>query len=552
MRIEKESDLLNEAKRKSIIDAIESTENKARKQQAYKAYQCYKDNTKEYVYRQLNALFTDETVKRMQYAITNIAFVRKIVDKLARVYKYGVDREVLDDQKTTEAIHVATKQSDVDACFKKTNRIMKLSKNCLQYIIPKKNNFKNDEIYDIKCIVLPPYLYDVVEQYDDRTKPGCIILSDYSPESETLSISTNPGLRIQSLDKDGNAQINYADGIDSPVADVRDSKNYSEEKKKYYVFWSDSYHFMTDEKGIIINKDPDVPEDIGNPIGKMPFVNYAEDQDNSFWAQGGTDLIDGGVSLNTMLTNINHIAITQGYGQLVISGQDLPQTILTGPDRVILLPHDGEGAAPSVDYKSANPPLNELQGLISSYVALLLTTNNLSTTGVRTQLDGAQAFASGLAMMIDRAESMEDVEDQRQIFIDNEPKFWEIYSLWHKEFKEKLSPELKKITFADSFLDKFSIKYGEPKVIQTDKDRLDVLKQKLELGLLSKLDALKTEYPNMKDSELQAKLEEIIQEKIKAIRENPITKQVQENNQNDEMNQDGGDNQGNDNQQGNQ
>lgn len=544
MRIRKESDLEKEEIRKKIIEAIESTENKNRKEEAYKAYQCYKDNTKEFVYEQLRALFEDTTVQRMQYAITNVAFIRKIIDKLARVYKYGVDREVVGDEKATQAISKAVDESDVNSCFKKTNRILKLSKNCLQYIIPKKNNFQDDEVYEIKCVVLPPYLYDVVEQYDDRTKPGCIILSDYNPGSERMNISTNPGLRIRSLDRDGNAEISFTDGIDSAIADVKDSKDYTEGNKKRYVFWSDNYHFITDEKGVIIPKSEDTT-DIGNPIGKMPFVNYAEDQDNSFWAQGGTDLVDGAISLNTMLTNINHIAITQAYGQLVITGSNLPQVVLTGPDRSILLEYDkDEQPTPTVDFKSANPPIQELLGLIETYVALLLTTNNLSTSGVRTQLNGVSGFASGIAKMIDSAESLEDIEDQRQIFIDNEPRFWEIYSLWHKEFKDRLVPELQKVDFPDNFLDRFSIKYEQPKVIQSDKERLEVLKQKIELNLISRLDALKTEYPDMTDDELKLKLEEIIQEKMKAMETAQNNIGAQENSQDDDEEDDGRDDQG--------
>ena len=55
------------------------------------------------------------------------------------------------------------------------------------------------------------------------------------------------------------------------------------------------------------------------------------------------------------------------------------------------------------------------------YIALYLTTNNLSTSGVSTQLSGGNTLPSGVALILDKAESLEDVQDQRQVFIDKEP-----------------------------------------------------------------------------------------------------------------------------------
>lgn len=502
-KITKESDILDENIRKLIIREILSVENNNRKHEAYKAYQCYKDNTKEYVVRMLKKQFDPETVDQMSYSITNLAFVRKAIDKLARVYKYGVERES-DSEDATNAIKEASKISKVDQCFKKTNRYLKLTKNCLQYIVPKKIGFDDEEeLYTIKPIAMPPYLYDVVELPDDREKLGVVILSDYIPTKDEVLYKKNPALRIQEADSTGNYPL--SDQNDSVIADdPRDQKN----NDGNFIFWSKNYHFTCNKHGEIISIETE------NPIGMLPFVNYAEDQDGCFWARGGEDLVDGGVTLNCMVTNIQHIAIQQGYGQIVMSGANLPRNLKIGPDKIVYLERKNtEEPEPKFEFATANPPLDQLRGLVEMYCALLLTTNNLSTSGVSTQLNGGSSFPSGIAMMLDKSESLEDIEDQRQIFIDNEPEFWKIYSEWHRLYKSQklLEPSLDDISFPDNF--EITVKFGQPKPIITEKERLEIIKQKLEMNLIGKLDALRSEYPNMDDEQLKKKLEELIEEK---------------------------------------
>lgn len=522
MRIKNEEELLNPDIRKKIIEEIKSTENKNRKDKFYKFYQCYKDNTKEYVLRQMLKQFDADTVNEMAYSITNMGFARKIVDKLARVYNYGVEREVYVnealDEKATEAITKITKECDVNRLFKKTNRWLKRDKNTVQYIIPRKiSAASDDEKFTIKPVVLPAYLYDVVELDDNRELPVCYILSDYKPQNRNSYYTTgDASVRIKQPDSDGNYP--YSDGKDSLIADApRDQENFDGN----YIFWSDKYHFTCNEKGEVIDENG-MPTSIEeNPIGVMPFVNYAEDQDNSFWAQGGDDLIDGAININSIITNILHIAITQGYGQAVVKGgRNTPRTIKLGPNKLIILEQNSaDDPAPDFDFKTAQPPLAELRQLVEFYVALLLTTNNLSTSGISTTLGSASTFPTGIAMMIDKAESMEDIEDQAQIFKDNEPKFWNVFAKWHEVLKSagQLEDDLAKYDLPQEF--DVAVKFGKPEVLMSEKERLDILKMKKELGLISQLDILKAEFPELSDEQLIAKLEEIMNEKLEAAKQ---------------------------------
>lgn len=512
MRLISEEQLLDQTVRAKIIEEIEDSENKRRKDEHYKRYQCYKDQTHLYVVKQLLKQFDQSTVVEMAYAISNIGFVRKIIDKLARVYKYGCERSA-ESEADTEKIQELSDIMNINAAMKKTNRFFKLDKNTVTYICPKRESLEENAKKILKVLPLQPFLYDVVELHDDREKPGCYILSDY--ESEDFS-SINYSLNPASANRTQRSVVSITSGdrVDQIIADTpEDQQNYGTNNNKQYIFWSNKYHFTCNKKGHIVNQG-----EIENPIGEIPFVNFAEDQDGSFWAKGGDDLADGGILVNSMISNVNHIAITQGYGQLVMTGKNLPRNAKVGPNKAILLEYmKDEDPVPTFDFKTANPPLDQLRALLEMYVALLLTTNNLTTSGVSTKLDGGMAFPSGIAMLIDKAESMEDVEDQRQIFVDNEPLIWKKIAKWQNVLKNsgELSDTLTEYVLPTDI--DVDIKFNQPVVIQTEKEKLEVIKMKMELGMITKVDMLRAEYPDLSDEKLKEKLEEIMQEKLDVI-----------------------------------
>lgn len=523
MRLTDETQILNIDVRKSIIEAIGSPENKRRKDESFKRYMCYKDYTYLYVLKKLGLQFDQDTLTEMQYALSNIAIVKKIVDKLARVYSFGIERKTKDESSQKE-LDALVETMKVDSVFKKTNRFLKLEKNVIQYIVPVDSvepAFEGKK--EIAAKVLLPHFYDAVEHEDNREKAICYILSDYKA-SNGISYSPNPARAGRPFG--GVTPIKPGDGTDQIIAD---SPSDQENNSGSYVFWSNKYHFTCNAKGEIIS------EDIFNPIGKMPIVNYAEDQDNSFWAIGGSDLTDGAVLVNSLITHLIHIAVTQGYGQIVMKGKNLPKSLKVGPNKAILLEYEKDNdPTPEFSFESASPPIDGIRGLIEMYVALLLTTNNLTTSGVSTQLQGASQFPSGIALMIDKAESMEDVKDQQQIFLDAEPKFWDIVASWQRV----LSPSSSLVPYQDVGQvpdpKDISYKFGEPQSLETESERLANLKTKFELKIISHLDMIKSEYPDFTDEEAKEKLKEILE---KAIEEELPHDESEEDVRNEQQNQ---------------
>lgn len=532
MKITSEDDVLKLDVRANAIKEILGPENLARKREAYKRYLCYKDLTPLYVREKLRKQFKANTVEQMEYATSNIAFVRKIIDKLARVYSFGIERKTKNEP-DQEAIEFLESVFNINALFKKTNRFLELQKNCIQYIVPVSSEIPGEE--DKKTLlprVILPFFYDAIEDAVNHEKPMAYILSDLQVSGDkTLSASKSGALTAQYVraplgPRTANswepATQGVGDGVNQSIADsAADGADCSE-----YIWWTGKYHFTTNTKGEILgeNKEPlanqDVlpPELIKNPINMLPIVNYAKDQDGHFWAIGGADLTEGAILLNSLITHIIHLGVVQGYGQLVMTGKDLPTTLDIGPATAVKLEwQNKDDPEPKFEYHSANPPLAELKTVVEMYVALLLTSNNLSTSGVASQLGGGAAFQSGIAIMLDKAESIEDVKDQRQVFLDKEIKFWTVMYAWMKQLRATGEIESRLSIIKGDVPPAMSYVFGEPQVIQSESERIASIKAKKDLGLSTQLDLIQDLYPDLTKQQAIDKLKEVLEEKMQAV-----------------------------------
>jgi hypothetical protein len=508
--------------RKKIIEEINGNENLLRKHEAYKRYQCYKDKTKHYVIEQLLAQFDPETVTEMAYSISNISVMRKIIDKLSRVYSNGVVREGRDDVET-KIIQSIENELKLNTTMKKVNRYLKAQRNVLLGVLPVKDS---DSKYYLKLPVLQPYQYDVIPDPADPEKAMGIIISSYKnvmPQKSTLE-PAKEGRGHQTV-----SARPQSDGKNQTISD----KPIDEQVGDDYIWWFKDYHFTTNSKGEILGSSS--IEDIINPIGKLPFISFNFDQDGSYWAEGGDDLVDGAILVNSMITNTMHVGVMQGYGQFYMTGKDLPKNMKVGPTKMIRLEQaDKDEPTPQIGFANASPQLDQLKNLIGMYVALLLTTNNLSTSAVAADLQGTSDFPSGVAMIIDKAESTEDVQDQQQIFIDKEPEVFDLITRWSSLYKQKgiLNDDLRELNIPDSIYMK--LRFQEVRPIISEKEKLENIKLRKDLGINTEVELLMIDNPGMSQEDAEAKLLKIVESKL-------LNKLKEVTEENDESNRDDSD-----------
>lgn len=514
MQVLNEQDILKIEVRKAVIEDIKGGENRRRKDEAYKRYQVYKDNTKLYVIQKMLQWFDWDTVREMAYALCNVSVCRKIIDKLARVYSHGVQRTVVNpdgsvNDELTSQVEGLSKELDFNSKMKKVNRFLKLNQNVAMYTRPILNPSTGK--YCLKLQALPSFLYDVIESHDDREKALCYVLSPYHPPDTLIEPTINSAAQAK-IHGSTPSYSPYGNNIDEKIADSPGDEDADREE---YIWWSDTYHFTTDKAGVIVSL-----EGTENPIATNPLVEFALDQDNSFWATGGSDLVDGSVLINSVLTHTIHVGVVQGYGQFYATGKNLPASMKLGPNKGIKLEYDKDNdPVPALGFLSANPPLDQLRGLVEMYTALLLTTNNLSTSGVAVQLGQAQNAASGVALMIDKAESMEDVHDQAQIFRDREGKIWEIIGKWIEIYKSAgvLDDYLMEYALPEDI--EVELKFPDQKPLVSESEKLDALAKRKDLGLNQNYELLMLDDPSLTAEAAKAKLADIMAEKMKAFKD---------------------------------
>ncbi len=529
MLIQKEEDILNEAVRRTVIKEIQGAENKARKAEAFKRYECLKDKTETYVLALLNCQFSQSTVQEMQYAITNVSFARKVIDKLARVYSNGVKRTLPKDQEQYQAdLDIAAKLLKMNTAMKKWNRYFKAFRNALAYTKPFP---MEDGKLGIEVNILPPFLYDVIPQPGNPKGMLAVILSDYAPQRNSLyalgdaAVAGRTGItqvRLMSTDgkdeaiADGDdARVQSIDGMGALMTKGKQPEKAPDDDGLRYIWWTGNYHFTTNGKGKILETGSDGDVKNSNPISELPFVNLAEDQDEQFWAEGGKDIADSSIKINAFITNLIHIAVTQGYGQLVVSGKDLPKSIRVGPNHAIMLEQENKDE-PTSDAKfiSATPPVADLLSLVEMYVALMLSTNNLSSKGMSVSLQGSSDFPSGIAMIIDKSESMEDVQEQSEYFIEAEPEVWAKIEAWHKILKSKgvLSDSLAELTLPED--PEVQVAFTPQAPIVSEKEKLEAIQMRLDMKLMTQVEALMRDDPSLTEETAKEKLKKILEEKI--------------------------------------
>jgi len=511
LKIFNEDQLLDPKVRKQIITGILSSSNQARKNEAKRRHEVFKDQTMKYVMKKLeNEGLKDSTLTLMQNRASNISVAKKIVNKKAKAYKHGVSRDA-GSEFLNGQISLLAELLDFNVKQKKIDRYLHLQRNALVMFLPEQIDYDDAGLpkYGIKMDVLSPWQYDVVENPRDRNCPLAVILSDYFDPKQS-SVIRGGSNQVQGMDA-----TSVSDG-DSGIAEG--AAVTQQQTAEAFIFWTDKYHFTCDKNGQIISSLS--PEDNLNPIGEIPGIGLAKERDEGFWAGGGEDLVDGAILINTQITDMNSILFMQGWGQLVITGPKgcVPKQMETGPHHALVLTTKPNEKEAKVTVVSSNPPVDAWMRAIEQYAALLLSTNNMAPSSMASKLD-ASSFPSGIAMLFEQAESTEDVTDSQHDFTVAERREWRLIAQWYNYYAERNG-------LCDSFAvvgalpaaEKLNVKvkFNPASQFVTEKERLENMKLKKDLGIVRQVELIMEENPGLTEEEAMEKLKKITAERMLA------------------------------------
>lgn len=508
MKFINEEMILDEKVRALLVKEIEGAENIKRKKEALKRYEILKDRIKKYILKNLLDELDPETVQDMQSRIATVNIYKKVVGKKARVYKTApkriavnkADQKKLDD--FVDAICLNVK-------MKKANRYLEAMLNTDVIVRPIKEihelTNQGNPKWSYKIDPLPPHRYDVVEDENDSERAMGYVLSNF--RSVDLISDDNPNNR------EPNGMVgNFRDG-DGKNQMIADSPN---DQDKEYVWWGHRYHLTFDKDGKIIESK--TPKDRLNPIGMLNVVSLAKDRDGSFWSVGGEDLIEGSILVNTILSDIYYIAKMHGTGLFYIFGKGVPKSYKVGPNQAITMNMEEGDPTPEIGFANANPQLSDHKDLVEQYVAILLTTNDLEPGSVSGQLSATSA-ASGVQELIIKAEPTGSIEDDQETFKDNEPTVVKIAAAWHNLYLDKglLVDRLAKLGKIPKDLD-YSIKFGAVQQFMNEKEKLDVIEKRMDIGLDDMVDAMILDNPDLSKDEAIKIVEERERKKLEESR----------------------------------
>lgn len=380
----------------------------ARKDRAYESLRFFDDQQDDTTLNLIKRRFASSD----SFRVFTVNMVRKVVSRRATAYRIPPVRTFEGwDQQAGNALYQA---ANIDAVMKRASKLTKLLKTTALQV-----RFGE---HGLQVNVLTPHILDV--EYDDPEHPRRMIVAHLAGDST----------------------------------------------KTTYSDWTRATFQRRDHQGRRIG-NPDNPENV-NPYGLLPFVPLFDRlPDSAFFLPGGDDLIGAQKALNVGLVNLFRSIELQAHGQAVAKGLPVGDPIATGPDKVILLPQDGE-----FHYASPDAPISDILSALEFLMRQTAATNDVGAD----VFDLSKRAESGSAKHAERLDLREARQDDIALWRQYETRLFEVIKAVVNIHHPGTIPESATVR----------IDFGELQDNLTEAELLENLRVKSELGVSSPVDAL--------------------------------------------------------------
>lgn len=442
-----------------------SEENRLRIEEQEKLWNYYSGNKTaiiEYLEDVMGINFAAEDIGEFQKVFINIT--KKIINQLSVVYKdpasrYFIDGEGNELEDFTE-FYNSVLPVNINSIDKTALRYAKLFNTSITGI-----RFENGKI---KYHVLPSNYYTVETQDEDIYSIKKLSYPKYFNDS-------------------GKAEL-------------------------FNVVWTDSEYYrepLTLINGSLTrgNKSP-IPgnKDIRNKYGFIPYSVLRLEEQNDFWGNGQTDLVNINEQINFLLSDlINSGIVMQGWGTPMAVNCGLMKRTEKGTVQarrvrlgvkhpLIVEGVSKDDATPSLEFKNANPQISEVRTTIDWIIKMIALSKGLNPNSYVAEVN----VTSGVSKLMDSLEQLEiradDLEPCRIYEDDRYEKTQKILEFHKSEIKN-----YKKI---DGYL---VVDFAEVKKEKTLNDEIKESEFKLKYNLITPLDLMRVQNPDLTDEELKIK-----------------------------------------------
>ena len=233
---------------------------------------------------------------------------------------------------------------------------------------------------------------------------------------------------------------------------LNNSYDLSDTENLQWEYWDSEIYAIMNEEGKILMKEE-------NPYGIIPFVfTHREDQIDSFFVEGASDIINCNEQVNIALTEMNLGMRFNMFGQPWVTGLNADQSLVrTGSDTILDMGEDGA-------YNITSPQGNVMDAIknIKFQMELVALNNHLWITWA----ESGGEVPSGISLMIKDMDRKEDYFDDIAL--------WRMYEKeWYAV--ERVIAEYNGISLPEQFgVDFQEVEY--PKTIQDQimKDQFDL------------------------------------------------------------------------------
>jgi hypothetical protein len=476
-------EITNKAHLEHLIFEIEGAFNKDRKAEAFKLHECIEDNQRQFVKNELARIYPDTF---QYFRIGDINISGKIIQKKAKAYK-TIPTRSLNTEKETALYTDLLESFKADRAFKEFDRIYNANKYAafwVNYVNPVDTNDPLAEgTYTFQA--LAPYEYDLLR--DPMTGAPLIFCLHYPDTTITGG-------------EDGIEQL------------ITESQKDTAAESKLYVFWDKNNKVKVRRIIPAINGVLDISaskleivEIVENDIRRLPIAFLSKDLAVDYPLP--SQLANKSIDFNVAYSDLKTAASAQGHGQLVIkypTGQKIDKPHL-GKHTAILLPQSSKDkdAPTEASYINASPDLMGQLEVLKFDLSQILDDEGIKA---KSSLQGGESFSSGFDRLLSEADVQDIIEDNQTLYTEIENEVYEIVKAYETA--------LNKNTFRS---EKLSVTFEKPKVMISDKETLENIEKRDQLGLIKSYEKHLIINPNLSEKEAINREEEIKVEKAAQV-----------------------------------
>ena len=369
-------------------------------------------------------------------------------------------------------------------------------------------NTSNEVLNLHKGSLIEPFLVDGVFKF--RT----LAFHQFLPFSDDPVDPTNMTVLIKLLGREQKIVIEtkfdqYGNKLDNPEEQIREVNIYS--------LTSDDEFMIIDSMGSI---RPDKMAEIGrtntsNPFGIIPacYINASKFELVPFPNQAGYDI---SILIPKLLTDLNFAAQYMSHSIIWTKNAKINSAELN-PDAVVDLGDStDEGGVPEIGTIDPKVDIEKILMLIEFELSAYFASLGIKTSTSGTMMPGREA--SGFAKAMDEGDASQERQTQVEMYKSIEKKIWRIVSVMQNSMASVMGLKERR-KFSDQFIETFSTKFSEMKVLKSDKQKLEEIKMQQDQQLMSRRQALKVIHPDFTEKQLDQWEADLDKEKEKQMDE---------------------------------